>query len=70
MNYELMIVSTIKSAGDLQSRVEKTLKDVGAENVKVDKLGKKQLGYAIKKQTEAEYFVFTFGCESNNIKTI
>lgn len=67
MNYELMIVAKTSGSDGLMSRVEKTLKDISAADVKVDKLGKKTLAFQIKKQTEADYFVLTFSCESSQV---
>lgn len=65
--YELLIVSKINDTDGLLSRVEKMLKDASAVDLKMDKLGKKQLAYPIKKQTEADYAVLTFGAEGTVI---
>lgn len=69
-NYELMIVATTGGAESLLSRVEKFLKEAEAGDLKVNKLGKKQLAYPIKKQTEAEYIVLNFEAEGSNLKSI
>lgn len=58
--YELVIVSKISESDGLLQRVEKVLKDAEATELKVEKLGKKQLAYPIKKQTEADYTMLNF----------
>lgn len=58
--YELLVVSKISDTDGLLLRVEKVLKDANSLELKLDKLGKKQLAYPIKKQTEADYTVLTF----------
>lgn len=58
--YELVIVSKISESDGLLQRVEKALKDAEATELKVEKLGKKQLAYSIKKQTEADYTMLNF----------
>lgn len=58
--YQLVIVSKLSESDGLLSRVEKALKDAEASEVKVEKLGKKQLAYPIKKQTEGDYTVVNF----------
>ncbi len=68
--YELMIVATTGGSESLISRVEKLVKDAEGANIKVGKLGKKQLAYPIKKQTEAEYFLLEFEAEGPNLKSI
>lgn len=68
--YELMIVSTIKGSEGLLSRVEKTLKDADALNLKIEKMGKKQLAYPIKKHAEAEYFLLNFDMEGSALKGV
>ena len=68
--YELMIVATTGGAESLLSRVEKFLKEAEAGDLKVNKLGRKQLAYPIKKQTEAEYIVLNFEAEGVNLKSI
>ncbi len=68
--YELMIVATTGGAESLLSRVEKFLKEAEAGDLKVNKLGRKQLAYPIKKQTEAEYIVLNFEAEGSNLKSI
>ncbi len=59
-NYELMLVAVSDRADQLLTRVEKSVKEVDAVNLKVERLGKKQLAYQIKKQTDATYFVINF----------
>ncbi len=68
--YELLLVSKIDSADALVSRVEKVLKDIDASDVKLEKLGKKTLAYQIKKQTEANYFVFNFHAQGSTISDL
>lgn len=68
--YELLIVSKIGESDGLLSRVEKALKDASATELKSDKLGKKVLAYPIKKQTEADYTIFTFNVEGSSIKDL
>ncbi len=68
--YELMIVATTAGSESLVSRVEKFVKDAEGVNLKVGKLGKKQLAYPIKKQTEADYFLLEFEAEGTNLKGI
>lgn len=65
-----MIVATTGGAESLLSRVEKFLKEAEALDVKVNKIGKKQLAYPIKKQTEAEYFVLNFEAQGSNLKSV
>lgn len=61
MTYEMMILISPKGEIDpILSRVEKSLKDVNATSVKINKLGKKMLAYPIAKQTEGEYVVVNF----------
>lgn len=68
--YELVIVSKISESEGLLSRVEKTLKDANATEVKIEKLGKKILAYPIKKQTEADYIMLNFEAEGKAIAEI
>ena len=68
--YELVIVSKISETEGLLSRVEKTLKDANATEVKIEKLGKKILAYPIKKQTEADYIMLNFEAEGKAIAEI
>lgn len=65
--YELVIVAKVDKSDQLISRVEKALKDASATNLKVERLGRKQLAYQIKKQTDANYFVVNFDAEANAI---
>lgn len=68
--YELVIVAVNDKADQLLGRVEKSIKEVNGLNVKVDRLGKKQLAYAIKKQTDATYFLLNFEAEAEAIKPV
>jgi small subunit ribosomal protein S6 len=68
--YELIIAATTGGAESLISRVEKFLKEAEALELKINKLGRKQLAYPIRKQTEAEYFVLNFEAEGANLKSI
>ena len=65
--YELVIVAKVDKSDQLVSRVEKALKDAVATNLKIERLGKKQLAYPIRKQTDANYFVFNFDAEASAI---
>lgn|SRR3989344_3428286 len=67
MTYELVIVAVNDKADQLLGRVEKSIKEASGANVKVDRLGKKQLAYAIKKQTDATYFLLNFEAEGEAI---
>jgi small subunit ribosomal protein S6 len=69
-NYELMLVSVIGKSDALLSRVEKFIKDAEGTDIKVDKLGKKQLAYPIKKQTEGDFTLLNFGVAGSNLKSI
>ncbi len=69
-NYELMLVSVIGKTDALLSRVEKFIKDAEGTDIKVDKLGKKQLAYPIKKQTEGDFTLLNFGVAGSNLKSI
>ncbi len=68
--YELMFVAVNDKADQLLGRVEKFIKDANGEGVKVERLGKKQLAYQIKKQTDATYFVLNFQAEGEAVKPI
>lgn len=70
MNYELMIAAVNERADQLLGRVEKFIKEANGLNVKIDRLGKKQLAYAIKKQTDATYFLLNFEAEAEAIKPV
>lgn len=65
--YELMVVSTTDGATTLFEKVEKFLKEASAQNLKSEKMGKKTLAYTIAKQTEAEYFLFSFDADPSEI---
>jgi len=68
--YELLVVSKISESDGLIARVEKALKSASAQELKINKLGKKNLAYNIKKQTEADYTIFTFTGEGTIIGEI
>lgn len=71
MLYELMLVISPTADGKtFVSGVEKTIKDSGASSVKVENLGKKQLAYSIKRNTEAEYYLFNFEAEGTIVKAL
>ena len=65
--YELVIIAKVDKSEGLVGRVEKTLKDAGATGLKVDSLGKKQLAYPIRKQTDAVYYVVNFEATTSAI---
>src|SRR3990167_10353996 len=61
MKYELMvIVNPNAELETVRSRIEKSIKSADASQVKVTKMGRKLLAYAIAKQTEGEYLLFNF----------
>ncbi len=68
--YELMLVSKLGAGDELLSLVEKNLKGASAFDLTVDKLGKKPLAYAIKKQVEAEFIVLNFNVEAAAISDL
>lgn len=68
--YELMVIAKTDGAGEVGAKVEKALKDFGAGEVKVEKMGKKTLAYPIAKQTEAEYLLFNFEAEGEAVGKI
>ena len=68
--YELMVIAKIDSADEVFGKVEKFLKDIKAESLKVERLGKKLLAYPIAKQTEAEYFLYNFEADSQALKSL
>jgi len=70
MNYELMLVASAEKADQLLTRVEKSLKELNATTVKVDRLGKKQLAYPIRKHADAVYFLVDFEISAELIKPI
>ena len=71
MVYELMAVINPKVDSDSTAKkIEKFIEDAKAQNVKVEKLGRKELAYPIKKQKEADYFLFYFDAEGDGIKGI
>ena len=68
MNYELMLVASAEKADQLLTRVEKSLKELGAAGIKVDRLGKKVLAYPIKKHADGVYFLVDFEAGTEAIK--
>ena len=68
--YELMVAGKTDSAAKLFEMVEKMLKGANASSVASSKMGKKSLAYPIKKQTEAEYFVFNFEAPPESLAAI
>ena len=64
------MVGKTDNADSLFSKIEKIVKDVQASSLASEKLGKKQLAYPIKKQTEAEYFLFNFEAPGESVRTI
>lgn len=68
--YELIVVGKVEGADTLFTKVEKLIKDANASSVSVQKMGKKVLAYPIKKQTEAEYFLFNFEAPGESILDI
>ena len=52
------------------SKIEKFLKDAQAEGVKVEKLGRKDLAYTIKKQKEADYYLFNFDAPGDGLRGV
>lgn len=66
--YELMVIAKIDSSDEVFGKVEKFLKDIKAESLKIERLGKKILAYPIAKQTEAEYFLYNFEADSQTLK--
>lgn len=70
MLYELMIVAKTDKGDSLVNRVQKTIKEKDAKDIKVDNLGKKPLAYPIKKQTDAAYFLINFNASGSSIKPL
>ena len=71
MSYELMAVINPKVDSDATAKkIEKFIEDAKAQNVKVEKLGRKELAYPIKKQKEADYFLFYFDAAGEGIRGI
>ena len=71
MNYELMVVAHPKEdPSSLVGKLEKFIKDASAQEIKVEKMGKKTLAYPIAKQLEAEYFLFNFEAPAEAISQI
>lgn len=69
--YELMVIGRGKVQSDtLVGLIDRTLREVSATGVKVDRLGKKVLAYPIAGQTEGEYILFNFDAEGAAIAQI
>jgi ribosomal protein S6 len=69
--YELIVVGRADGDADsLFTRIEKMIKDGNASSVVSQKMGKKPLGYPIRKQTEAEYFLFSFDAAGDIVAAI
>ena len=71
MAYELMAVINPKADAEATAKkIEKFIADSKSQNVKVEKLGRKELAYPIKKQKEADYFLFYFDGSGDGLKGI
>lgn len=57
------MIGDSSEADSLFTKIEKAIKDANASNVASQKMGKKPLAYTIKKQKEADYFLFSFEAE-------
>ena len=68
--YELIVIGKTGNGDAVFSKVEKIVKDAKATDVKVSKMGKRELAYPIEKQTEADYFLFNFEAEGSAIGDI
>lgn len=69
--YELMVIGRGKVESDtLMGLVDRTLREVKATEIKVDRLGRKVLAYTIAGQTEGEYMLFNFAAEGAAIAQI
>lgn len=69
--YELMVIGNPKTDTEqVLALVDKTLKEANAKDVKIDKLGRKNLTFPISKQTEGEYMVFNFEAEGDKVAQI
>ncbi|MBI4037974.1 30S ribosomal protein S6 [Candidatus Curtissbacteria bacterium] len=69
MNYELMMVVKVDEAESLFSKTEKNIKELSTD-LKVTRMGRKNLAYSISGQSEAEYFVFNFTAEGDAVNRI
>lgn len=69
MLYELMVVARVASAEATLGKVEKLIKE-SASNLRISKLGKKNLAYKISGEAEGEYFVFNFEAEGERVNNI
>src|SRR3990172_1433524 len=71
VNYELMVITAAGAGGEpVLTKIEKSIKEVEASNLKVEKLGKKALAYPIAKQQEGEYVLFNFEAPPEVISVI
>lgn len=73
--YELIVIGKADDEELIFSKIEKLVADSQATAVSTQKLGKKNLAYPIRKQTEGNYFLFNFeapgeaiGAISGNLK--
>lgn len=69
MYYELMLVAKVEGAESLMSLCEKNVKEASSD-VRVTKLGRKNLAYPISGQSEAEYYVLNFSAQGDAIRNI
>src|SRR3989344_4200404 len=70
MMYELMVAANVKNSESLAGKIEKALKEASASGVKSEKLGEKTLAYPIAKQTEADYFLYSFDAEGEAVNKL
>lgn len=69
--YELLVIGSPKADSEqVLALVDKALKGADAKDIKIDKLGRKNLAFPISKQTEGEYMVFNFEAEGEKVAQI
>lgn len=69
--YELLVIGNPKADSEqVLALVDKALKGADAKDIKIDKLGRKNLAFPISKQTEGEYMVFNFEAEGEKVAQI
>lgn len=56
----MVVIAPDSSTDPVLTKIEKSIKDANASDLKIERLGKKTLAYPIAKQTEGEYIVFNF----------
>jgi len=70
--YEILLIvdprPTDEEVTQLLTRLQDTLKELGASVQRVDNWGKRRLGYEIKKQREGTYVVFEVLAEPTAVK--